>query len=55
MGRTVTISIAVIIAICLYLLIHHMIVSCNTKKAQSAALEQQTNVAVKAALQRLDR
>ncbi|GAX08400.1 hypothetical protein IWT5_01555 [Secundilactobacillus silagincola] len=52
MGRTVTILIAVIIAICLYLLIHHIIVSRNTKKAQSAALEQ-TNVAVKGALQRL--
>ncbi|MCH5461141.1 hypothetical protein HC026_01875 [Lactobacillus sp. LC28-10] len=52
MDRTITILIAVVIAVGLYLIIHHAIVQRNTKKAQSAALEQ-TNVAVKAALQRL--
>lgn len=52
MDRTTTIVIAVVIAVCLYLLIHHVIVRRNTTKAQRAALEQ-TNVAVKAALQRL--
>lgn len=52
MNRTITISIAVVIAVGLYLLIHHLIVRRNTQKAQSTALEQ-TNVAVKAALQRL--
>ncbi|GAX05594.1 hypothetical protein IWT25_00918 [Secundilactobacillus pentosiphilus] len=52
MNRTITILIGVAIAVGLYLLIHHVIVRRNTKKAQSTALEQ-TNVAVKAALQRL--
>lgn len=52
MDRTITIIIAVVIAVALYLLIHHAIVKRNTKAAQQAALEQ-TNVAVKATLQRL--
>ncbi|MTV82877.1 hypothetical protein [Secundilactobacillus folii] len=52
MGRTATIIIAVVIAVILYLVIHHAVVKRNTKAAQQAALEQ-TNVAVKAALQRL--
>lgn len=52
MDRTTTILIAIVVAVCLYLLIYHLIVRRNTNKAQSEALEQ-TNVAVKVALQRL--
>lgn len=52
MDRTTTILIAIVVAVCLYLSIYHLIVRRNTNKAQSEALEQ-TNVAVKVALQRL--
>ena len=52
MGRTLTIVIAILVAVVLYLLIHRLIVSRATKTAQLAALDQ-TKVALLATLQRL--
>ncbi len=52
LGRTITIIIALVIAIALYLIVHHAVVRRNTKKAQSEALKE-TTVAIKAVLQQL--
>lgn len=52
MGVTLTIVIAVLVAFIVYMLVHRLIVRRTTQNAQEAALNQ-TNVAVKASLQRL--
>ncbi|KRM75768.1 hypothetical protein [Secundilactobacillus collinoides] len=52
MGVTLTIVIAVVVAFIVYVLVHRLIVRRTTHQAQEEALNQ-TNVAVKASLQRL--